>query len=365
MERSGFRAASGRTRAVVLGLVIAVVAVGVGACGGDNAEESASSGSGSGSAASSQDGKGLRLGLVLPDVSNPFINAIAEGAKAEAKKQGADILIKGSNEPSEQVSAMENYIGAGVDALGFNSIDAKAIGSSVENANAAGIPVFSVVSSTKQGKIEAFISADFNEAGKMVGDEVAKNVCADKNPCRVAVVQGALADEAGLDGDKGFRAGLAANPNAEIVADQATNYDATEALNATQTILTANHELDFIHAWWSAGTLAVVEGIKTAGNDGKVGASSLTGACPVLEKVLAGEVDADAMMFPEIMGREFVQQAIKKVRGGTVEPETLTASYLITPEKAKALLAGDEKPPAELPEVLVHLKQAEAGDCDK
>ena len=303
--------------------------------------------------------------MVLPDVSNPFINAIAEGAKAEADKQGADILIKGSNEPAEQVSAMESYIGAGVDALGFNSIDAKAIGSSVENANAAGIPVFSVVSSTRQGKVEAFISADFNAAGKMVGEEVGKNVCADKNPCRVAVVQGTLADEAGLDGDKGFRAGLAANPDAKIIADQATNYDATEALNATQTILTANQDLDFIHAWWSAGTMAVVEGIKTAGYDGKVGTSSLTGACPVLEKVLAGEVNADAMMFPEIMGREFVQQAVKKVRGGTVEPETLTASYLITPKKAKALLAGDEKPPAELPEVLVHLKQAEAGDCDK
>ena len=357
MAMSRYPGPAGRIRAVLAVMLLLATATMV-ACGDD---ESASPGA-TGTTAE-KGGKGLRLGLVLPDVSNPFINAIAEGAKAEAQKQGAQLLVKGSNEPGQQVSAMENYIGAGVDALGFNSIDAKAIGSSVENANAAGIPVFSVVSSTKSGKIEAFISADFRQAGRLVGEEVGKNVCSGKDPCRVAVVQGALADEAGLDGDKGFREGLKTNPNAKIVADEATNYDATEALNATQTILTANRDLDFIHAWWSAGTLAVVEGIKST--DRKVGSSSLTGACPVLEKVLSGEVNADAMMFPEIMGRQFVQQAITHVRGGSVEAETMTPSYLITPEKAKALLAGNEQPPADLPEVLTHLKEAEAGDCDK
>lgn len=363
MRMSESWATSGPSRTIVLSLMLVTLVLAGAGCGDD---ENSSGGGSSGSAeGSSSRGEGLRLGLVLPDLSNPFINAIAEGAQAEADRQGAELLIKGSNDPAQQVSAMENYIGTSVDALGFNSIDAKAIGSSVENANAAEIPVFSVVSSTQQGDIEAFISADFRAAGELVGEEVANNVCADKSPCRVAVVQGALADQAGLDGDKGFRAGLKANPNATIVADEATNYDATEALNATQTILTANRELDFIHAWWSAGTLAVVEGITSAGRGDAVGSSSLTGACPVLEKVLSGDVDADAMMFPEIMGREFVTQAIEKVRGATVEAETMTPLYLITPEKAKALLAGDEEPPADLPEVLQHLEQAEAGDCDK
>jgi ribose transport system substrate-binding protein len=306
----------------------------------------------------------VRLGLVLPDVSNPFINAIAIGAKQEAAKQGAEILIKGSNESAQQVSAMQNYVSAHVDAIGFDSIDAKAIGSSVQDANSANIPVFSVVSTTNQGKVDAFISADFHAAGKLVGEEVGKHVCANKNPCRVAVVQGALADQAGLDGDHGFRQGLSQSPNAEIVADQATNYDATEALKATQDMLTAHPDLDFIHAWWSAGTLAVVEGIKGAHR--QVGASSLTGACPVLQDVLKNEVQADAMMFPEIMGREFVKQAIAKVKKGTTPPPTTnTPVYLITPQKAKALLSGATKPPADLPEVLVHLKQAQSNRCPK
>lgn len=353
MSMSPSRGKVASLRPLLGGLIVALATSMITACGGEEPSPSPEDGSAR--------GEGVRLGLVLPDLSNPFINAIAEGAKAEAERQGAELLVTGSNEPAEQVSAMQNYISAQVDALGFNSIDAKAIGSSVENANAAGIPVFSVVSSTDQGQIEAFISADFKEAGRLVGEQVATDFCADKNPCNVAIVQGALADEAGLEGDVGFRAGLESDPNVEIVADEATNYDATEALNATQTILTAHRDLDFIHAWWSDGTLAVVEGINSAGR--QVATSSLTGACPVLEQLLAGEVYADAMMFPEIMGREFVQQAIEKVNGGTVEPQTLTPVHLITQEKAEALLSGEEQPPEDVPEVLVHLEEAQAG-CD-
>ena len=72
-------------------------------------------------------GSKLRIGYVLPDLANPFIAGIRDGAVVEAKKQGVDLLVKGTNDSKGQTDAMLAYVGAKVDAIGVDAIDSAAI----------------------------------------------------------------------------------------------------------------------------------------------------------------------------------------------------------------------------------------------
>lgn len=356
--RSGLvRGPRGSTLALLAGLAL-VGAFVVAGCGGDDGGSSGGETGGGGG--------DYRFGLVLPGfASNPFIADIAESAEAAAEEAGVELLVTGSNDPAGQVNAMQNYINAQVDVLGYDSIDATAMGTAVVDANDAGIPTISIVSGTVEGDdLDAtHIEANWHDAGEMVGELIGSEWCADKDPCEVGIVQGALTDRVGMSGDEGIRTGLATGETVEIVAAAPTNYDSTEALNVSQNMITANPGLDFIVTWWSNGSLSALEAVRSANKLGEIGVASISGACPDLQAVIKGEMFADVMMFPERMGTLFVEQALAVANGDEIDKITPTPLYPITTEQAQALLDGSEEAPEDLPEVMEHLEQAEAGDC--
>src|SRR3954471_6790584 len=78
-----------------------------------------------------------RIGLVLPDLSNLYIAGIRDGAVAQGKKSGAEILVKGTNDAAGQTNAMLDYVGAKVNAIIVDPIDSAAIVTAVKAANKA------------------------------------------------------------------------------------------------------------------------------------------------------------------------------------------------------------------------------------
>jgi ribose transport system substrate-binding protein len=87
-----------------------------------------------------------RIGLVLPDLSNLYIAGIRDGAQAEAKKVGATVLVKGTNDAAGQANALQSYVGAKVNAIIVDAIDGHAIVPAIKAANAANIPVIAIQS---------------------------------------------------------------------------------------------------------------------------------------------------------------------------------------------------------------------------
>ena len=110
-------------------------------------------------------GSKLRIGYVLPDLANPFIAGLRDGAVVEAKKQGIDLLVKGTNDSKGQTDAMLAYVGAKVDAIGVDAIDGAAISPAVKAANKAGIPVIAIQAQPSSGKVATFIAAE-QQAGR-------------------------------------------------------------------------------------------------------------------------------------------------------------------------------------------------------
>ncbi len=305
--------------------------------------------------------KTIRIGLVLPALSNPFIAPIRDGAIAEAKKLGnVQVLTTGTNVPAEQLNALNTYLAANVDAIMFDPLDDSAISPAVVAANKKGIPVIAIVGGSQKGKLSTFITPKWFNAGSAAAKQVAGGWCKSLKPCKVAIVGGGNAPGPGLDSGKGMIAGLKGAANVQLVQNVYTDYSAEQSLKAAQQVLTGHPDVNFVMAWWSVGTISTESAIRTANKTGKIGTASLTGACPVLKDMLNGLVYNDVMMFPELMGSAGVTSAVKLINGGKVPAVQASPFYPITKAKAEAILAGKLKPPAGVP-VLAHLQAAKAG----
>ncbi|MDA1280627.1 MAG: sugar ABC transporter substrate-binding protein [Chloroflexi bacterium] len=304
--------------------------------------------------------KGLRFGFVLPDLSNPFINGLAVGAKDAADANGVELLVTGDDSSEGQVNATLNYIAAGVDVIGIDAIDAPAISAAVEAANKAGIPVIMVQASTETGDIATFIAADNVQGGVLIGESIVE-WCADINPCKVGVIEGNLADQSGVDEDTGMRSVVKKHANIKIVGNAPTNYDPAEALNVATNLLTANPDINFLYSWWDAGALAALEAVREVGKVGKIGIAGFGGNCGNLQELIEGNIYHETMFFPTAMGAAFVKAGLDVLNGKTLEPVTDADIFGMTTPKAKKLLSGEVAPPKDLPEVLKKLEKARDG----
>src|SRR5437763_3849678 len=302
--------------------------------------------SGSGTSAS-QRSASYRIGLVLPDLSNLYIAGIRDGAEAQAKKSGAQILVKGTNDAAGQTNALLAFVGAKVNAIIVDAIDGHAIAPAIKAANKANIPVVAIQSNVYGGKVATFIAGREDHAGVAMATD-AVNWCKNINPCKIGIVEGILADQSGAEENKAFRAYVAKNSNIKIVGAAETQYDPAKALNVATNLLTANPDLNYIYAWWDPGGAASVKAIQAAGKLGKVGVASQNGDCIELGLVLKGSASVTAAFFPSIIGGTGVTSAIKAIKGQKL-PSYIEAPVLgVTTKDANDWLAGKSSPPAPL-----------------
>jgi ABC-type sugar transport system substrate-binding protein len=304
-----------------------------------------------------------RIGLVLPDLSNLYIAGIRDGAMAQAKKEGAQVLVKGTNDAAGQTNAMLAYIGAKVDAIIVDPIDSNAIITAVKKANAAGIPVVAVQSNVNGGKTATFIAGREDIAGREMAKD-AVNFCKGKDPCEIGIIEGIRADQSGAEENRAFLAYIKPHKNIKVVGQGETQYDPAKALNLATNLLTAHPGIDYLYAWWDPGGAAAVQAIKAKGKLGKIGVASQNGDCIQLGHVLKGDATVTAAFFPSAIGGGGVTSAIKAVKGEKLPKWTVAPVIGITTKLANDWLSGKSSPPAALKaNILERLKQAKAGDC--
>src|SRR5262245_54418107 len=304
-----------------------------------------------------------RIGLVLPDLSNLYIAGIRDGAQAQGKKSGAEILVKGTNDAAGQTNAMLDYVGAKVNAIIVDPIDSNAIVTAVKAANKAGIPVIAVQSNVNGGKTATFIAGRESVAGTVMGQD-AVNHCKGKNPCEIGIVEGIKADQSGAEENKAFLATIKPHKNMQVVGAAETQYDPAKALSVATDLLTAHPNIDYLYAWWDPGGAAAVKAIQAAGKLGKVGVASQNGDCIQLGNVLKGNATVTAAFFPSVIGGGGVTAAIDAINGKKLPKWTVAPVIGVTTQKANDWLAGKSSPPAALKaDILQRLKNAKAGKC--
>src|SRR4051812_49333533 len=117
----------------------------------------------------------LRLGLVLPDLTNQTINDIYLGAQARAKElPNVTIAEGGTSDTSQWLDACQRIVNSGIQVLAYDTLDAAATSTCILQANQQGIKTICLFACTSQGKNDALITLDFEQVGKMDGEWVGK-----------------------------------------------------------------------------------------------------------------------------------------------------------------------------------------------
>ena len=73
-------------------------------------------------------GEGLKVGFCPMDLSNPFFALMADAAKEEADKTGVELVVTdGQSDAQKQVTALENYLSQGCDAIYVVPVDEESL----------------------------------------------------------------------------------------------------------------------------------------------------------------------------------------------------------------------------------------------
>ncbi|MBV7331620.1 D-ribose ABC transporter substrate-binding protein [Chloroflexi bacterium TSY] len=258
----------------------------------------------------------VTVGLALSTLNNPFFVDLRDGAQTAADAAGIRlVVVDAQDDAAAQADSIEDLIQSGVSALLINPTDADAIVPSIEAANDAGIPVFTVDRGAAGGEVVSHIASD-NVAG---GSMAAEFLCEAMGSTGAAVeLEGIAGTSAARDRGEGFNAYMSADcADVEIVARQTANFNRAEGLTVFEDILQANPEVDGVFAHNDEMILGAIQAGEAAGREGiiYVGFDAVDDAVAAVE---AGTLAATVAQQPAEMGRLGVETAVAFLDGEEV-----------------------------------------------
>src|SRR5579872_1671862 len=112
------------------------------------------------------------IGVSLLTLENPFFKVIGDNITAEGKRHGYEtIVVSGDKDVAKQSNQIKDFIVKKVSAIVLSPCDSKSIIPVIQEANAAGIPVFTVdIPCNEPGvKIATQVATDNYGGGKEAG----------------------------------------------------------------------------------------------------------------------------------------------------------------------------------------------------
>lgn len=296
---------------VLVLLLVLIMAIGMIGCGGGTEEEGGD--------------EGARIGLVVSTLNNPFFVDLRDGAQAAADAAGAKLIVLDSQDDSAtEMSNVEDLITQEVDLILINPTDSDAVGSAVEAANAAGIPVITLDRAANSGEVVAHIASDNVAGGKMAGEFIIEQL---GGAGKVVELEGIPGASAARDRGEGFNSAIAGS-DIEVVAKQTANFDRAQGLSVMENILQAQAEINAVFAHNDEMALGALEAIKASGRDILVVGFDATD--DAVKSVQAGEMAATVQQLPKEIGAMGVDAALKVIAGESVDAYIPVELALVT-----------------------------------
>jgi ribose transport system substrate-binding protein len=271
------------------------------------------------------------LGLSLSTLNNPFFVTLRDGAQAQADAMGVELIVVDAQDDSaSEATNIEDLIQRGVSALLINPTDAAAIVPSVQKANDAGIPVFTVDRGADGGVVISHIASD-NVAG---GAAAAEFLCdALEGSGKVVELEGIAGTSAARDRGQGFNDYMSQEcSGVEIIARQTANFNRAEGLTVYENILQAQPEIDGTFAHNDEMILGAIEAAEAAGRADAIIFVGFDAVDDAVQAVRDGKLAATIAQQPALMGQLGVDIALRFLGGEQVGDYIPVDLSLVTPE---------------------------------
>ncbi|MDZ7373033.1 MAG: substrate-binding domain-containing protein [candidate division KSB1 bacterium] len=259
--------------------------------------------------------KGKRIGVSLLTREHVFYRDLEEALVDEAKRLGYELVVTSADfDPNRQASQVEDFITRRVDAIVICPVNSASIGRSVEDANRAGIPVFTADVASQGGEVVCHVASDNEAGGRLAGEYLAKAI---GYQGKVVIIDHPEATSV-LDRVKGFEEAIAKYPGIRIVAKPDGGAVRERAMQVMEDMLQAHPDVKGVFGINDDTALGALAAIEAAGRVDIV----LVGydATPdALAAILRGSpLKADVVQHPKEIGRVTIQMIDKYFRGENV-----------------------------------------------
>jgi len=258
----------------------------------------------------------ITIGASLLTQSHPFQVAIKDAIEKESKaeKVNVDVAIA-DQDLNRQISAIEDFINKGVDAIIVTPVDSDGIKGAILKANDADIPVITVDVKANGGKVASHIATD-NYTGGMIAAEAMAKYLGDKGEIGLTTYPEVQSVRDRIDG---FKDNLKNHPDMKVVAEL-PGRTREEAKQASEDMLTSHPDIKGIFGFGDDMAIAATAAMSERNVDGVViGFDGLEEARKSVDQDNAFK--AVVVQFPDKMGKIAVQNAVKLANGEKVDKE--------------------------------------------
>src|SRR6266487_1413629 len=292
----------------------------------------------------------IKVGLITKDVTNPFFVKMRQGATAQAKKLGAQLIYaagKNSSDNASQVAAIENMTTAGVKGILITVADGKAENPAIAKARKAGVLVIALDTPTvPKTATDALFATNNLNAGVRIG-KYARAATKGKT-VTIAMLDEHAGSSVGALRHNGFTQGFGIKNNDKQITCVANGGgDTPDSQTAMENCLQKNPNIDVVYTINEPSAAGAWTALKNAGKStGDVTIVSVDGGCAGVRNVKAGVIDATSQQYPLLMASRGVAAVVnyaktgKKVSGYTDTGVNLIAKTAVPGVPSKSVAFG-------------------------
>jgi len=273
------------------------------------------------------------IGVSLLTLDNPFFKTIGDSITAEGQKYDyTTMLVSGDKDVAKQGNQIKDFIIKKVSAIVLSPCDSKSIVPVIQEANAAGIPVFTVdVPCNEPGvKLVTQIATDNFGGGKEAGHAMIEAL--GEAGGKVAVLHFKQVESCQLR-VRGFTEVINAHnasgkSKINVVAELESGGAKDAGFKATEDILQSNPDLRGIFAINDPAALGARAALEKAGKTQQVLIVGFDGQPEGKQAIRDGKIYADPIQFPDKMGVQIVDSILRHSKGESLPPEILIPTSL-------------------------------------
>jgi ribose transport system substrate-binding protein len=254
------------------------------------------------------------IALVVSTLNNPFFVTMKEGAEDKAKELGYNLIVLDSqNDPSKELSNIEDLVVKGVKAILINPTDSDAVGNAIRVANQANIPVLTLDRGASRGEVVSHIASDNVAGGEMAGKFISEKVGAN---ARVIQLEGIAGTSAARERGEGFMKAVKSE-GLDLLASQPADFDRTKGLNVMENMLASRPNTQAVFAQNDEMALGALRAVQASGKDILI--VGFDGTDDGIAAVKSGLLGATIAQQPGMIGAIGVESAVKVLKGESVE----------------------------------------------
>jgi ribose transport system substrate-binding protein len=185
------------------------------------------------------------VGFSGPPLLDDFQIQIADGIRDRADELGVRLIhIEHDNDPVKQASDIEDLLAQNIDVLLLAAADAEAAIPSIDQADAQGIPVFTIDNASASDKVLNHSGNDLYCIGYRSLEYLSDQIGGQGKILHITGFAGMALVTWNNDGVQAY---LDENPDIELVLTGYADWDPAEALAITEDVLLAHPDLDGIY----------------------------------------------------------------------------------------------------------------------